>query len=73
MVPRIEPKITGLELNVSKPASQPGSSDQFMDTLADHFREATAKMKELPGMPGVYVIDRQQQTLDSLQITQKLV
>ena len=48
-------------------------NNNFLATLQDRFNEVTSRMKEIPGLPGVYFINQPQQTLGSLNITAKVV
>ena len=53
---------------INKIVKSDNDKADFMAVLKDEFESVTRKLKDVPGMPGVYVVNQPQQTLNSLKI-----
>jgi flagellar hook-basal body complex protein FliE len=69
MVGKIDVLHVSLEKTSSRTSSPKTGEMSFMDVLKQEFDQVTSKLQDVPGMPGVYVVNQPQQTLDSLNIS----
>lgn len=72
MVGKIDLLQVGIEKTSLKTSPKIGGNS-FMDVLKREFEHVTSKLKDVPGMPGIFTLNPQPpQTLETLNITSRV-